>query len=249
MLKKIFKIFFFFILSIIAFLAIVFFIYNKKLPTGIEGQKAELLTQKLLDFIQYENWERTNIVSFTFRDSHHHIWDKKRHYAQTSWENYKAIFDVNSKEGKVWKDNQLISDQKLSKELINKAWGYFLNDSFWLNPIAKLHDPGVKRTSLDMEEGKKGLLASYQSGGITPGDAYLWILDEKDQPIAWRMWVDIIPIGGLETSWEDWNITKTGAKIAYTHRLEIGGLNISISNVKTGFDWTSFGSPDPFYDL
>jgi hypothetical protein len=31
----------------------------------------------------------------------------------------------------------------------------------------------------------------------------LYLVDENYIPKAWRMWVSIIPVGGIETSWED----------------------------------------------
>jgi hypothetical protein len=32
-------------------------------------------------------------------------------------------------------------------------------------------------------------------------------------PKAWRMWVSIIPVGGLETTWEDWKTFQNNLKL------------------------------------
>jgi hypothetical protein len=72
---------------------------------------------------------------------------------------------------------------------------------------------------------------TYTSGGVTPGDSYLWILDENDRPIAWKFWVQKIPIGGLESSWGDWQQYK-GVWLGASH--EVGPLEIKleIQNIK-----------------
>ncbi|MEZ4952350.1 MAG: hypothetical protein R2825_02080 [Saprospiraceae bacterium] len=35
----------------------------------------------------------------------------------------------------------------------------------------------------------------YKTGGVTPSDSYVWLLDENGQPTAWKMWVSITSIG------------------------------------------------------
>jgi len=245
MLKKILKIILFLLIGLVLLAVIAYFILNKSLPKGTEGQAAENLAQKMLFAVDKAAWDTTHIISFTFRGEHHHLWDKKRHYAQTEWGAYKAVLDVNTVKGKVWKAGVEITDTEKKDKLIRKAWHYFLNDSYWLNPVAKVYDPGVSR-QLVKHDGKDALLVSYSSGGVTPGDSCLWILDEKGQPKAWQMWTNIIPLGGLETSWEDWITLSTGAKVATKHVLSPGGMKIPLTNVKAGTSWEEYGSDDPF---
>lgn len=247
--KKFLKFIGFLLLGIVLLLVVAYFMMNKKLPVGVEGEAAEHLAQKMLFAVDKAAWDTTDVVSFTFRGEHDHLWDKKRHFAQTEWEGYKAIFDVNTTKGKVWQDGVEITDAAMADELIKKAWHFFLNDSYWLNPIAKIYDPGVSRKLVKLDNKDEALLVTYSSGGVTPGDSYLWILDEKGLPKAWQMWVNIIPLGGLETSWEDWITLPTGAKIATKHQLSFGKAGIPISNVKAGRDWSAYGIADPFVVL
>jgi hypothetical protein len=48
-------------------------------------------------------------------------------------------------------------------------------------------------------------------------------------PKAWRMWVSIIPVGGLETSWEEWQTFLTVLKSLQT----IKATDLKLENVKT----------------
>jgi hypothetical protein len=88
----------------------------------------------------------------------------------------------------------------------------------------KVRDPGTERKVVNTKMGK-GLLVTYTSGGVTPGDSYLWILDQNNRPVKWKMWVSIIPLGGLEFTWEDWQ-KHEGAWFAPTH---VGPLGASVN--------------------
>ena len=80
---------------------------------------------------------------------------------------------------------------------------------------------------------------SYSSGGVTPGDSYLWFLDENYVPTHFKMWVKVIPIGGILATWENWMKTSSGISIATKHKL--GPLNIEIENLKMGSDFKELG--------
>jgi len=84
---------------------------------------------------------------------------------------------------------------------------------------------------------------------VTPGDAYLWIPGEDDLPKAWRMWVNIIPVGGIETTWQGWTELGTGAKIATEHE-GWGTVMTFITDVAGGETLESIGvDPDLFSPL
>ena len=72
----------------------------------------------------------------------------------------------------------MIKDEQLDV-LRGKAYSFFCNDSFWMIAPFKAFDEGVTRTIVMSKEGNQNLLVSYASGGVTPGDSYLWILDKR----------------------------------------------------------------------
>ena len=208
-----------------------------------EGPAAEQLAHKMLRAININAWDSTTYVHWTFKGMHTYLWDKKRHLAKVTWDDYEVLLDINAIGGLAKKGDQVLSAVE-AKAVIRKAWEYWCNDSFWLNAPAKIMDAGTKR-SIVMLEGKEALLVSYESGGVTPGDSYLWMLDENGLPTSYKMWVKIIPVGGVEFTWEKWETLSTGAKIATFH--DGGLLNLDISDLNAGNSLQAMNlSVDPF---
>jgi hypothetical protein len=81
-------------------------------------------------------------------------------------------------------------------------------------------------------DGQPALLIRYASGGVTPGDSYVWIPDESNRPRAWRLYVKVIPVKGLQSTWEGWITLPTGALISTEHKM-LGGMAtmVHIGNV------------------
>jgi hypothetical protein len=227
--KKFIKISAFIILILtITVLGFIDFV-NKPLAVGQQGIKAEELTDKIQAAINQKAWDTTAVISFSFRGDHHYLWDKKRNLVQVEWDNKKVLYHTQTLEGIAYEDNIKLTDSE-KKAAIKKANDYFNNDSFWLIAPFKLRDPGATR-SIVMIDNQEALMITYASGGSTPGDSYVWLVDQNYVPKAWRMWVSIIPVGGLETSWEDWKTFPNNLKIATSHK---GLLDLKLENVKTG---------------
>jgi hypothetical protein len=127
-----------------------------------------------------------------------------------------------------WRDGAPLSGPALA-DALELAWRRWINDSFWLNPTMKAFDDGVSRSVARDDEGRDALLLTYRSGGVTPGDRYLWMFDANGRPRAWRMWVSIIPVGGIEASWDGWTRLSTGAWVSTRHR--IGGRDMMLRDV------------------
>lgn len=245
--RKFFKWFAIIIGGFILMIGIVLLVMNESKPIGQSGPAAEKLANKMLDAVNKAAWDTTGVIQWTFADRHDFLWDKERHFTKVTWEDYEVLLDINNITGKVYQKNQEITGEAAQK-LLKTAWDYFNNDSFWLCAPMKVFDPYTRRTLVDLEDGSKGLLVHYDSGGTTPGDSYLWILDERGKPKAWKMWVSIIPVGGLEFSWEDWKILPTGANIPTLHKSAI--FDLVLSDVRGARDLVSFGlKEDPFQVL
>lgn len=235
-----------FAILILGVLLSLWWIHEPK-PEGKSGTEADQLAREMLKAVNKPAWDSTKYVQFTFKGIHEFLWDKNRHFTRVRWKNNEVLLDINKRKGFAYQDGQELTGTEADQLVIN-AWKMWVNDSFWLNAPVKAFDPGTQRYIVDLEDGQKGLMVSYNSGGVTPGDSYLWILDADNRPIKWKMWVKIIPVGGLEFSWENWVNLSTGAEIATMHRNPL--LDLDIANLKGGNELSLFGeTEDPFVKL
>ena len=213
--RKLFKIIGILILAVGIAIALYYYANNESLPTGKQGIEADALATKMLQAINHEAYTTTRFLEWSFRGKHAYKWDKQQHVVEVQWANIKAVLHTKTPE-----KNELFVDGELTKdeELIQKAIDYFNNDSFWLIAPHKVFEDGIERR-LATHNGKKALLITYTIGGSTPGDSYLWILDEDGLPTSYKMWVSIIPVGGMEATWEGWITTKSGTKLPTAHKI------------------------------
>ncbi|NIJ45235.1 hypothetical protein FHR24_001674 [Wenyingzhuangia heitensis] len=203
-------------------------INNESLPKGEKGDRAELLATRMLTALNKNAYDNITLLEWSFIGGHDYKWYKKEDKVEVAWADNKVIlFTKQPKKSKVYVDGKEVN----APELIKKAIKYFNNDSFWLVAPYKVKDSGAER-SIVKHNGKNSLLVTYTSGGSTPGDSYLWILDDNFIPISFKMWVTIIPIGGLKTTWEDWITTKAGCKLPTNHTLKLIGMDIHMGDVK-----------------
>ena len=230
------------LVSLTVLMALFLFI-REPIPSGIEGPEAELLADQMWEAVKKTEWDQTNWISWTFADRNSYVWNKKENIAEISFGDYRIEMFLNYQTGKAWKSGVELEDEEKVKAM-TKAWTNWCNDSYWLNPIVKIRDEGTSRKYIEYK-GKKGLLVSYIDGGVTPGDHYLYIVDDDGLPNAMKMWVQIIPLGGLKASFENWVDLSGGAKIALDHK--IGPINVEISEVRSGDTFEDLGlKEDPF---
>ena len=231
------KVFLYISAIILVLLVSGYFILNEKLPTGENPAKADELANKMLKALNKTAWDSTNVVAWTHKGGHQFVWDKRNQMVQVKWDKNDVLLNLKEwNKGKAFSESKEITDAQLDV-LRGKAWSFFCNDSFWLIAPYKVFDEGVTRKIVTTEDGSEALLASYASGGVTPGDSYLWFLDKNATPTAYKMWVKILPIGGVSATWEDWKTTETGAIIAQNHKL--GPLDLNVTDLRTGNDLTA----------
>jgi hypothetical protein len=166
--------------------------------------------------------------------------------AEVRWGDHRAIIDIDERRGVAWDEDEPLRGADL-KAALDDAHGKWVNDSFWLNPVAKAVDPGTRRERVVLDDGGEALLVRYVTGGRTPGDAYLWLLDPSGRPNAWRMWVSILPLGGVRATWEGWIRLETDAWVSTLHETAL--FDIELTNVRGASSLEALVGADPFAPL
>jgi hypothetical protein len=207
------------------------------------GPEAEALAKEMVQAVDGDAWNRTGAVRWKVQ-WRSHLWDRQRSLARVEWRGKRVLFDVNSKKGRAWRNEVEVTDAAAKQQLIDGAYALWINDSFWLNPVVKSFDDGTTRERGTVD-GKRALLVAYASGGLTPGDKYLWILDDTGRPIAWRIWVHILKIGGLHFTWEGWTRLPTGAWVATSHKV-LGIDVVPLRELSAGATLHDIEANDPF---
>lgn len=211
-----------------------------------QPENADEVADAIQKAISKQDWDQTKWVHWIFPGPREHLWDRKRNFTEVKWGDYRAVINVNTQDGRIYQNDQQI-DGPERDSLMQKAWSAHINDAFWLNGPANLFDDGTER-SLVERDGKTCLKVEYTTGGVTPGDHYIWHYDENYLPTEWEMYVSVIPTPGVVSTWEKWITLGSGAKIATIHRT--GDRVMEMKELKSGDSYQDFGrKEDPFGGL
>lgn len=213
-------------------------------PLATPGPEAEALVDAMLDGVGAEAWARTGAVAWTFAGRNQHLWDRQRSLARVRWDDADVLVDLTAVDGRAWRGgDEVFGDER--RGLVERAHAAWVNDAFWLAAPFKARDDGTERGFVERDQ----VLVSYTSGGLTPGDAYLWHLSPDGKPHAWQLWVSIIPVGGLKVGWSGWMQLSTGAWIATEH--SVGSFSTEmLTDVRGAATVEALtGGEDPFAPL
>ena len=215
-------------------------------PAANPSPEADAMAQRMVAAVGGEAWEQAGAAAWGVF-GHEYVWDRERGYVEFRDGARRVLLRTGDQSGLAYRDDARLGGEEAADEL-SRAWRFFCNDSFWFNPVVKAFDPGPTRSIVTVD-GEEGLLVSYGEGGVTPGDAYLWLLGPDGRPRAWRMWVSILPVGGVRTSWEGWQELDGGVWIATRHGG--GPLGFEIERPRVGPNASSVAADgeDPFSAL
>lgn len=219
--------------------------FDHPVPQGQDPAAGDRITRQLMSDVNCEAWQQVKVVQWTFRGQHTHIWDRQRGLVQSRLGELTTWLRTSDQTGYAEQNGHPLSGPDLEEALRN-GWSAFINDAFWLNPFCTFFHEGSQRLVAEFA-GEQGLLVAYNEGGVTPGDRYWIAIGSDGLPTQWRMWAEILPLGGVPTSWDGWFQCHEGAWLATYHRL--GPLTIDLQ-IQTSPDVeTLTGGDDPFSRL
>ncbi|MEL7058445.1 MAG: hypothetical protein AAGN46_00305 [Acidobacteriota bacterium] len=199
--------------------------------------KAVEIAQKALDGMGgADAWAASRHLVFDFFDFRRHAWDREtgRHRlegATREGQNYVVLHNVNSRTGQVFLDGELLAGDAAA-EWLERAYGAWINDVYWLVMPYKVLDPGVHlayegRETVDGTELEK-IRLTFGEVGLTPGDTY------------WA-WFD--PESGLMSRWayhlESWEADREPTAWDWTDWREYGDIMLAGTRVQLGEGGTS----------
>jgi hypothetical protein len=118
--------------------------------------------------------------------------------------------------------------QKSTKPEVKQAYGWFINDMYWLAMPWKWMDAGVHLKYLGQKQGFDIVQLTFGHVGLTPGDRYEAYVSPKSHLMEhWEYTLQ----NGNKGSW-DWEYTTTaGVKLAKNHTSK-DGKSINMGDVR-----------------
>lgn len=166
--------------------------------------------------------------------TYHHWWD--RHTGAYRVEGvsregvpYRVLFDdVNAKKGRVLLGDRELAGEELTTWL-DRGYGRFINDTYWLLMPWKWLDPGVNleyggRKTIDGQEYDVVTLSFGSDVGLTSNDRYSAYVSTKTNLMERWEYVLETEEGAPGTAaptpwaWEEWKKTAAGVKLATMRR-------------------------------
>jgi len=158
-------------------------------------------------------WEATRFVRFDFAGRRRHWWDRYdgRHRVEGTTQEgapYVVLHNVQSREGRAWVGGQAVSGDR-AKEMLENAYGAWVNDTYWLLMPFKMKDPGVI-LAYEGEEQVNGstydkVRLSFEGVGLTPQDRY-WVYVDRTSGLVDR-WAYVLQGQSPPPTtwiWKDW---------------------------------------------
>lgn len=177
-------------------------------------------------------WSEARFLRFGFAGRRQHAWDRwtglHRVAGQTQeGESYVVVHDLDTREGRAWVDGEEVAGERAA-ELLENAWGAWVNDTYWLLMPIKLRDPGVTlahegRRELDGTE-YEVLHLSFENVGLTPGDHYwAYVHPDSGQMDYWAFRLESMPPDAEPVlwRWSGWQ-DHAGVRLA-SRREQVGG--------------------------
>jgi hypothetical protein len=171
-------------------------------------------------------WNRTRYLRFDFvpeRDGkpgpgRAHTWDKQTGRYRVEWTGQDGkrtvvLMNLNTKEGSAWVDGQKLEGED-AKKALDRAYGAWTNDTYWLLMPYKLEDPGVILAYDGQATTPSGtydkIVLTFDNVGLTPKDKYWVFVNPKTHLVDhWEFVLKGEQVPPTPFDWKGW--TRKGA--------------------------------------
>jgi hypothetical protein len=208
-------------------------------------------------------WDGTRYLRFGFgteRDGKFvgrtHTWDKwegRYRVEGTTREGqpFLTLMNLNTKDGSAWLDGKKLEGAEL-KSALERAYGMWVNDTYWLLMPYKMRDPGVILAYAGEEKGANGAMydkvkLTFDNVGLTPRDTYwVWVNHATGMVDRWDFVLKGEAVPPTTYAWTGWkkhgNIMLAGERTnpADNRKLLLPGIAV-LESVPDSV----FTSPDP----
>ena len=165
---------------------------------------------------------------------------------------YVALFDVDTREGDVYLNGEEV-DSTTERQMLERAYTRYINDSYWLLMPVKMMDPGVQRTYVaDSSNGGMDVVRlSFQDVGLTPGDRYFVYVDTETGRVArWAFHLQHHPADHVPQpiQWIDYKSIDTPHGTITVSERKVGGGNVTYTDnvdVPRELPEGAFSDPNP----
>jgi len=150
--------------------------------------QARAVAERVLDALGgAAAWDHVRLLRFDFAGRRTHYWDKQHGLHRVEGtdrdgQHYLVIENLSTRQGRAWLDGQEVRGEKAA-ELLELAYGAWVNDTYWLLMPYKLLDPGVHLRydgSVELDAQTYDVLQLTFAGvGLTPGDRYWAYVDRE----------------------------------------------------------------------
>lgn len=229
---------------------------------GTADERAAEVAARVMEALGGEEaWDETRFISFGFAGRRMHWWDRQtgRHRVEGTTQDgepWLVLHDVDSREGpdqgQAWVDGSEVTGERAA-ELLENAYGAWINDTYWLLAPYKLRDPGVNlayESEATLDGGTYDVLAlSFEAVGLTPGDRY-WIYVDRESGLVhrWEYVLEHQPPDSTPTAW-NWEGWQRYGEIMLAPLREQPRedrlLDLSPIAVHDSLPDSVFSSPDP----
>jgi hypothetical protein len=159
--------------------------------------RARALAERVVENLGgWDGWERTRCIEWCFFGGRRHVWDKQTGDWRLDDGSRVVLMNLHTRQGRVFENGTEVFDEVRKKEMLEQAWGRWVNDSYWMFLPWKLLDDGVKlrhagTTSLPGGESAQLLELTFAGVGLTPRNRYLVAVgDESGRIEQWSYYAD-----------------------------------------------------------